>query len=101
MILKSLDGKSTQELISEFKRIMSIMGNLKEQAGAAALATVTVFGVPVLTVFLGLILLGIVVSLFKRSNGRGGGFAGGGHNACRRKKSVHRYWREQGSNFGL
>ena len=76
-VLKSLDGKSTQELMSEFKRVRSIMGNIKEQASAAALATVTVFGVPVLTVFLGLILLGIVVSLFNRGGNRGG-FAGGG-----------------------
>ena len=51
-VLKSLDGKSTQELMSEFKRVKSLMGNIKEQA--AALATVAVFGVPVLPVFLGL-----------------------------------------------
>jgi hypothetical protein len=92
-----LDGKSTQELMSEFKRVKSLMGNIKEQA--AALASVAVFGIPVLPVFLGLILLGIVVSLFKK---RGGdrGFSGGGHNACRRKKSVHKYWRDQASGFG-
>jgi hypothetical protein len=97
-VLKSLDGKSTQELMSEFKRVKSLMGNIKEQAGA--LASVAVFGIPVLPVFLGLILLGIVVSLFKK---RGGdrGFSGGGHNACRRKKSIHKYWRQQGSGFGL
>ena len=97
-VLKSLDNKSTQELVSEFKRVKSLMGNIKEQA--AALAAVSVFGVPVLPVFLGLILLGIVVSLFKRSGGNRG-FSGGGHNACRRKKSVHNYWRQQASGFGL
>ena len=95
-VLKSLDGKSTQELMSEFKRVKSLMGNIKEQA--AALAAVAVFGVPVLPVFLGLILLGIVVSLFKRSGGSRG-YAGGGHNACRNKKSVHKYWRNQASGF--
>lgn len=97
-VLNSLEGKSTQELVSEFKKIKSLMGNVKEQA--AALATVTVFGVPVLTIFLGLILLGIVVSLFKRRRGSGG-YAGGGRNACKRKKSIHNYWRQQGSGFGL
>ena len=98
VVLKSLDNKSVSELLSEFKRVKSMMNGMQEQA--AALATVTVFGVPVLTVFLGLILLGIVVSLLKRSGGSGG-YAGGGHNACRRKKSVHNYWRQQGSGFGL
>ena len=96
-VLKSLDGKSTQELMSEFKRVKSLMGNIKEQA--AALASVAVFGIPVLPVFLGLILLGIVVSLFKKKRGDSG-FSGGGHNACRRKKSVHKYWRDQASGFG-
>lgn len=98
VVLKSLDSKSTSELMSEFKRVRSMMNKVQEQA--ATLATATVFGVPVLTVFLGLILLGIIVSLLKRSGGRGG-YAGGGHNACRRKKSVHNYWRQQGSGFGL
>ena len=97
-VLKSLDGKSPQELMSEFKRVKSLMGgNIKEQA--AALASVAVFGIPVLPVFLGLILLGIVVSLFKKKRGDSG-FSGGGHNACRRKKSVHKYWRDQASGFG-
>lgn len=88
-VLKSLDGKSTQELMSEFKRVKSLMGNIKEQA--AALAAVAVFGVPVLPVFLGLILLGIVVSLFKKRGGNRG-FSGGGHNACKNKNRIHRYW---------
>ena len=95
-VLKSLDGKSSQELMSEFKRIKSLMGNVKEQA--AALATVAVFGVPVLPVFLGLILLGIVVSLFKKRGGNKG-YSGGGHNACKNKKSIHKYWRNQASGF--
>jgi len=95
-VLKSLDGKSSQELMSEFKRIKSLMGNVKEQA--AALATVAVFGVPVLPVFLGLILLGIVVSLFKKRGGSKG-YSGGGHNACKNKKSIHKYWRDQASGF--
>jgi hypothetical protein len=82
--------------MSEFKRVKSLMGNIKEQA--AALASVVVFGIPVLPVFLGLILLGIVVSLFKKRGGSKG-YSGGGHNACKNKKSIHKYWRDQASGF--